>query len=44
MQTRTVVRFLHILAIVFFVGGQLMLVFAVAPPPFGGGESTRRCA
>jgi uncharacterized membrane protein len=31
MQTWTVVRFLHILAIVFFVGGQLMLVAAVAP-------------
>ena len=31
MQTWTVVRFLHIVAIVFFVGGQLMLVAAVAP-------------
>jgi uncharacterized membrane protein len=31
MQTWTVVRFLHILAVVFFVGGQLMLVVAVAP-------------
>ena len=31
MQTWTVVRFLHILAIVFFVGGQLMLAIAIAP-------------
>jgi uncharacterized membrane protein len=31
MQTWTVVRFLHIVAIAFFVGGQLMLVAAVAP-------------
>ena len=31
MQTWTVVRFLHIVGIVFFVGGQLMLVAAVAP-------------
>ena len=31
MQTWTVVRFLPIVAIVFFVGGQLMLVAAVAP-------------
>ena len=31
MQTWTVVRFLHIVAIAFFVGGQLMLVVAVAP-------------
>ena len=31
MQTWTVVRFFHILGIVFFVGGQLMLVSVVAP-------------
>jgi putative copper export protein len=31
MQTWTVVRFLHIVGITFFVGGQLMLVAAVAP-------------
>ena len=31
MQTWTVVRFLHILAIAFFVGGQLMLAVAIAP-------------
>ncbi len=31
MQTWTLVRFLHIVAIVFFVGGQLMLVAAVGP-------------
>lgn len=31
MQTWTVVRFLHIVGFVFFVGGQLILVAAVAP-------------
>jgi uncharacterized membrane protein len=31
MQTWTVVRFLHIVGITFFVGGQLMLVLAVTP-------------
>jgi uncharacterized membrane protein len=31
METWTLVRFLHILGIVFFVGGQLLLVAAVAP-------------
>ena len=31
METWTVVRFLHILAVAFFVGGQLLLVVAVAP-------------
>jgi hypothetical protein len=31
MQTWTVVRYLHIVGITFFVGGQLMLVAAVAP-------------
>jgi uncharacterized membrane protein len=43
MQTWTVVRFLHILGIVFFVGGQLMLVTAVAPAlRRGGDEDTMR--
>jgi putative copper export protein len=31
MQTWTVVRFLHLVGIAFFVGGQLMLAAAVAP-------------
>lgn len=31
MQTWTVVRFLHIVGITFFVGGQLLLAGAVAP-------------
>jgi uncharacterized membrane protein len=31
MHPWTVVRFLHIVALVFFVGGQLMLAVAVAP-------------
>ena len=31
MQTWTVIRFLHLGGIIFFVGGQLMLAFVVAP-------------
>jgi uncharacterized membrane protein len=31
MTTWTVIRFFHILGIVFFVGGQLMLVAAIGP-------------
>jgi uncharacterized membrane protein len=31
MHTWTLVRFFHIVAIVFFVGGQLMLIAAVGP-------------
>ena len=31
MEPRTLVRFLHLAAIALFIGGQLMLVLAVAP-------------
>ena len=31
MDTWTLIRFLHIVALTFFVGGQLMLVVAVVP-------------
>lgn len=31
MDTWTVIRFLHLLAIAFFIGGQLMLVTVVTP-------------
>jgi uncharacterized membrane protein len=31
MQTWTVVRFLHIVGIAFFVGGQLMIIAAIGP-------------
>jgi uncharacterized membrane protein len=31
MELWTVVRFLHVVGVLFFVGGQLMLVAAVAP-------------
>ena len=31
MDTWTLIRFLHVLALAFFVGGQLMLVAAVVP-------------
>jgi putative copper export protein len=36
----TVIRFLHILAITFFVGGQLMLAIAVVPALRGRDEDT----
>jgi uncharacterized membrane protein len=38
MQTWTFVRFLHLVGIVFFVGGQLMLVAAVTPPMRSRGD------
>ena len=31
MDEWTVIRFLHVLALVFFLGGQLMLVIAIVP-------------
>lgn len=34
----TVIRFLHVLALAFFVGGQLMLVVAVVPVMRGRGD------
>jgi uncharacterized membrane protein len=45
MQTWNVVRFLHIVGFVFFVGGQLMLVAAVAPAMrIRGQDETMRLA
>lgn len=43
MHTWTVIRFLHIVALIFFVGGQLMLVAAVTPAVrrFGSEEAMR---
>ncbi len=38
MSTWTVIRFLHLVGIVFFVGGQLSLVVAVTPVLRAGGN------
>jgi uncharacterized membrane protein len=40
----TVIRFLHIVALVFFVGGQLMLVVAVTPAVRAHEDAMRRVA
>jgi uncharacterized membrane protein len=43
MSTWTLIRFLHLTGVVFFVGGQLMLVVAVAPVLRAAGqEATMR--
>lgn len=44
MTTWTLIRFVHLTAMAFFVGGQLMLVFAVVPVvrDRGGDETTMR--
>jgi putative copper export protein len=38
----TIIRFLHLLALAFFVGGQLMLVAAIVPVLRGREDSTMR--
>jgi uncharacterized membrane protein len=40
MNTWTLIRFLHLTGVVFFVGGQLVLVVAVAPVLRATGEET----
>ena len=42
MSTWTFIRFLHLVGILFFVGGQLVLVVAVTPVMRGGDEATMR--
>ena len=37
----TLIRFLHLLALAFFVGGQLLLVVAVVPAMRGAGDDSR---
>ena len=44
MDTWTVIRFLHLLAIAFFVGGQLMLVTVVTPALRGQDPELMRTA
>jgi hypothetical protein len=40
VQTWTLIRFLHLAGITFFVGGQLVLIVAVAPALRSGDDTT----
>ena len=40
MEEWAIIRFLHVAALVFFVGGQLMLAVAIGPVLRGRGEET----